>query len=97
AGSRRSTRSKLNPHFRFRFQSGFAHQFDQPKPVIGRNREESSRNFDDVEAYSFAFANVFANRVAALDQHALDKPTSGNEHIVFMTELDDISHASLRH
>src|SRR5262249_5702210 len=43
------------------------------------------------------FANVFANRVATLDQHTLDKSTRGNKHVVLTTKIDDVSHCAFQH
>src|SRR5262245_59747335 len=78
---RRSTHSKLNPHFRFRFQSGLAHEFisrNQSSVGIETNPAEISMTSKLILLH---FANVFANRVASLDQHTLDKSTRGNKHL----------------
>ena len=95
--TRGAARAKLDSNFRLRFQASALDTFDQAQPVVGRKGNESAGYLDDVEAHFLAFANVLLDRLRTLSQHVLDESAGGDQHVMFVAELDQLHQRAAWH
>src|SRR5262249_36562116 len=90
-GCARTARPELDPHLRLRFEPRLLHTIHQSKPVVGWQRDEAARDLDDVEADRPALPDVVGDCLLPLRDHVLDEPSSRDEHVVPVADVDDLA------
>src|SRR3954465_16040304 len=80
--------AELNANFGFGFEARSLNALDQSDPIFERERDESRRDLDGVEAEFGAFVNVWIHLAAVVSQNAFHESTGGNLNFESMRERD---------
>ena len=78
--------AELDSDFRLRLESGPLHALHQTQPIVGRERDESARELDDVEPDGAARVDVLRHCVVTLGEHALDESAGRDKHTMLVAE-----------